>query len=120
MGLDATIRRLDGKPLGDVETVQSILTALYPGAAFGVESSGADQVRAAAERGVVYPAALAEALADLPATYKGSFEGDGYSITFNLGADPTVNQVDVVFYGATSQAPPVEDRLPDEWTITFP
>jgi hypothetical protein len=41
MGLDATIKRLDGSPLGDVANVQQALADAFPGIVLGRLPSGA-------------------------------------------------------------------------------
>jgi hypothetical protein len=96
------------------------MALLYPGVVFELQLSGLEKVRAAAERGVVYPPGFAETLATVPATYAGLFEGDGHFVEFDLGTGPLVEAVHVVFRGGPSK--PIEEQLRDEygWIITFP
>jgi hypothetical protein len=111
MGLDGTIKRADGKPLGTVAEVQRALAAAFPGIRLGVLPSGAERIRAAAERGVVFPDVIRRHFESAPAQYGGEFEGPDFSAQFNLGAADMVQQVDVVLYGATVASEPMFELL---------
>jgi hypothetical protein len=83
--------------------------------------SGLEQIEDAAKRGIQYPEALAESLAAIPSAMGGLFEGDDYFVEFDLGSDPVVQVVHVVFRGTTTNSQPVLARLDTfGWTIRFP
>jgi hypothetical protein len=117
MGLDATIRRRDGEPLGEVDAVIAKLAELWPGAEFGRGQSGEEQVAAAAKRGVKFPDALIASLMPLPATMQGVFHSEPYSVELDLGSEPIVKHVHVVFRGMHEL---VEERIHAlGWAIDF-
>ncbi|MAT71969.1 MAG: hypothetical protein CMJ58_20895 [Planctomycetaceae bacterium] len=84
--------------------------------------SGADRIRAAAEQGIEFPAALRQALQDAPAKYGADYTGSEFSIEFNLGPAPIVEQINLVVRGNTVAADPYFDRLEHEfgWLTTHP
>jgi hypothetical protein len=49
--------------------------------------------------------------ATIPSTIGGVFEGDGYFVEFDLGSEPIVEVVHVVFRGTTANSDPVTARL---------
>jgi hypothetical protein len=120
MGLDATIKRADGAPLGAVAEVQRALAAAFPGILLGRLPSGAEKIQAAAKRGVVFPDIIRKHLEPAPAQYGGEFEGPDFSAQFNLGAAEVVQQVDVVLYGTTTASEPMFTLLEREfgWVTT--
>src|SRR5688572_26304703 len=122
MGLDGTIKRPDGKPLGDVRFVQQALAAAFPGIVFGMLPSGADKIRLAAERGIVFPDVLHKQLEAIPAKFGGEYEGPSFSAQFSLGSSSEVLLVDVVLYGTTAASEPMLEFLDREygWVTTHP
>lgn len=122
MGLDATIRRADGRPLGRVAEVQRALTVAFPGIVFGRLASGAEKIHAAAEIGHVFPDVIREHLESRPAEYSAEYEGNDFSAQFYLGASETVDLVEVVLYGVTVASEPMLALLQREygWLTTFP
>ena len=122
MGLDGTIKRLDGKPLGEVADVQQALAVAFPGIALGRLPSGAEKIRAAAEQGVVFPDIIRQHLESSPAEHGGDYEGPDFSAQFNLGSSEVVEQVDVVLYGKTVASGPMFAFLEERfgWVTTFP
>src|SRR5262245_55575399 len=107
MGLDGTIKRADGTPLGNVETVQNSLAAAFPGIVFGRRPGGEEKIRAAAEKGVVFPDIIRESLERSPAELGGEFEGSDFSASFVLGPSETVQRVHVLLYGNTTSSEPM-------------
>ena len=122
MGLDATIKRADGEPLGPVAEVQQALAAAFPGIELGRLPSGAEKIQAAAERGVVFPDTMRQHLESSPAQYGGDYEGPDFSAQFGLGAAELVQQVDVILYGTTVASEPMFEVLERRfgWVTTFP
>jgi hypothetical protein len=122
MGLDGTIRRADGEPLGDVAAVQHVLSAAFPGIVFGRLPSGEEEIRAAAARGVVFPDVIRESFERTPAQHGGEFKGADYSASFNLGASDTVQSIDVVLYGTTTASESMFTLLEERfgWITTHP
>lgn len=122
MGLDATIKRPDGKPLGTVEDVQSALAAAFPGIVLGLLPSGAEMIQAAAERGVVFPDIIHQHFESLPAKHGGDYEGPSFSAEFVLGSSEVVQLVVVVLYGNTVASEPMFAMLEDlyGWIVTHP
>src|SRR5262245_61021158 len=122
MGLDATIKRPDGKPLGAVAEVQQALAAAFPGVVFGRLPSGAEKIRAAAERGVVFPDVIRQHLESSPAENGGDYKGPDFSAEFFLGSLEIVQHVHVVLRGTTASSEPMFELLKERygWFTTYP
>jgi hypothetical protein len=122
MGLDATIKRADGKPLGLVAQVQKALAAAFPGVVLGRLPSGVEKIQAAQERGVDFPDVLRQHLESSPARWGGDYEGPDFSAQFHFGMAEVVQHVDVVLYGTTVASEPNFALLEREygWVTTFP
>ena len=122
MGLDGTIKRADGKPLGPVTEVQQALADVFPGIVLGRLPSGAEKIRRAAERGVVFPESIRQSLQPIPAKYGGEYAGPSFSAQFNLGAAEMVQQIDVLLYGKAVASDPMFALLERRygWVTTHP
>jgi hypothetical protein len=122
MGLDGTIKRLDGNPLGAVADVRQALAVAFPGIELGLLPSGTEKIRAAAEHGIVFPDVIRQALESTPAEHGGDYEGLGFSAQFNLGSSEIVKQVDIVLYGKTAASGPMFALLEERygWVTTHP
>jgi hypothetical protein len=122
MGLDGTIKRPDGNPLGSLTTVQEALAAAFPGIVVGPLPSGAEQIRAADAQGIVFPDVIRQHLASTPAKQGAEYIGPEFSAQFNLGTGDIVQQVDVVLYGATATSEPMFALLERDfgWITTHP
>jgi hypothetical protein len=122
MGLDGTIRRPDGQPLGVVAEVQQALAVAFPGIVFGRLPSGAEKIRAAAEQGIVFPDVIREHLEQAAAQYGGDYETADFVAEFNLGSSNTVQHVVVVLYGTTTASEPMFALLEQRfgWVTTHP
>jgi hypothetical protein len=122
MGLDATIKRADGAPLGELAEVQRALAHAFPGIVFGRLPSGAEKIQAAAERGIVFPDIIRQHLESSPARHGGDYEGPDFSAQFNLGPTEIVQQIDVVLYGNTVASQPMFAQLERQygWVTTYP
>lgn len=71
MGLDGTIKRPDGQPLGSFAQVEGVLASLFPGVAFGLSLSGLEKLEAMESKGVTLPAVLREHLVSGPCEIRG-------------------------------------------------
>ena len=122
MGLDATIKRADGQPLGEVAVVRQALAAAFPGIVLGRLPSGADKIRKAAEMGIVFPDVIRKHLESSPARHGGSYTGPDFSADFHLGPSDMVQQIDVVLYGTTVASEPMFALLEERhgWVTTHP
>ena len=122
MGLDGTIRRADGEPLGNLAAVQHVIAEAFPGIVFGRLPSGDEKIRAAAEQGVIFPDIIRESLQRTPAQHGGEFKCPDFSASFNLGAAETVQQVQVLLYGKTTASEPMFGVLEKRfgWITTHP
>ncbi len=122
MGLDATIKRPDGGPLGDVATVQQALVQAFPGVVLGRLPSGVEKIQEAAKRGVVFPDIIRRHLESTPAKQAGDYKGPEFSAQFRLGSSDVVQQVDVVLYGTTTASTPMFALLEERygWITTHP
>jgi hypothetical protein len=122
MGLDATIKRADGKPLGEVVQVQQALAIAFPGIELGRLPSGAEKIAAAAQQGIVFPDSIRHHMESAPARHGGDYEGPGFSAQFNLGTSEIVRQVDVVLYGTTAASQSMFELLERQygWITTHP
>lgn len=122
MGLDGTIKRPDGKPLGTVAAVQQALASAFPGIEFGREPSGAEKLRMAAAKGITFPDILRQHLESRPAQESADYQGAEFSAQFHFGPDEVVQQVDVVLYGTTTASEPMFALLEERfgWVTTHP
>jgi hypothetical protein len=122
MGLDGTIKRLDGEPLGELVEVKDALAIAFPGIVFGLLPSGVDKIRLAAERGIAFPESLREQLERIPARNGGDYEGPDFSAQFSLGTSKIVQQIDVILYGNTVASGPMFAVLEERfgWVTTHP
>ncbi len=102
MGLDGTIKRPDGEPLGTVAAVRQALASAFPGIKFGRKPSGAEKLRIAATQGITFPDILREHFESSPAQEGAEYQGPEFSAQFHFGPDEVVQQVDVVLYGTTT------------------
>jgi len=92
VGLNAVIRRADGKPLGRVEQVKAQLEEVFPGASFAFEPTN---------------------------RRSGAFIRDGLAIEFYLGSESIVQEIQICIYGELNKAQFYFDKLAD-WQIEFP
>ncbi|MCE9532238.1 MAG: hypothetical protein K8T89_14130 [Planctomycetes bacterium] len=122
MGLDGTIKRHDGKPLGTVAAVQEALASAFPGIKFGREPSGAEKLLMAEAKGVRFPDSLRQHLESSPAQAGADYEGPDFSAQFHFGPNDVVQIVDVVLYGTTTASDPMFARLKEQygWITTHP
>jgi hypothetical protein len=122
MGLDGTIKREDGRPLGDLSMVQQVLVAVFPGMVFGRLPSGQEKITAAANRGVEFPIIVRRALETRPASVGGVFENESFTADFDLGPDAIVKTVSVLLYGEMQRSEPFWEKLKAlaGWVITHP
>jgi hypothetical protein len=122
VGLDATIKRPDGKPLGEVAQVQQALASVFPGLVCGMLPSGQDKIRAAAEKGIEFPEVLRKNFESLPERHAADYEGRDFSAEFILGASEIVEHIDVVLRGKTIASDPTFETLHERfgWVTTYP
>jgi hypothetical protein len=122
MGLDATIRRADGEPLGNVAEVEQALATVFPGIELGRLASGEEKIRAAAEQGVVFPDIIRQHLESSPAQRGGDYKGPDFSAQFMFESSEIVQQVDAVLYGNTVASEPMFALLEQRygWVTTHP
>lgn len=107
MGLDIVIKRADGLPLGPLAEVQQALAATFPGIVFGQEPSGAEKIRAAEAKGIIFPDVIRQQFETAPAHHAGDYEGPDFSAQFGLGAGEMIQTIDVVLYGTTAASEPM-------------
>jgi hypothetical protein len=122
MGLDGTIRRPDGKPLGEVAEVRAALAVAFPGIVFGRLPSGAEKIQAAAEQGVTFPEIIRQHLERAPAEHGGDYKGPDFKAAFFLGSSEIVHEVGVQLYGTTVASEPMFALLEQRfgWVTTHP
>lgn len=122
MGLDGTIKRLDGKPLGPIAEVQQVLATAFPDIELGRLPSGAEKIQAAKEKGIEFPDVIRLHLESAPAQYGGEYEGPEFSAQLYFGPDDIVQQINIVLYGNTTAYDPIAEFLEREsgWITTHP
>jgi hypothetical protein len=122
MGVDGTIFRADGAPLGDRETVVKILRRHFDGVEFGWAPSGADKLAAMKSQGIEPPEVLEEHLLGQPAKYEGVYDGRGWSAQFLFGNADGIEKLDVVIRGETNLATEVIEELVSKtgWSVSHP
>jgi hypothetical protein len=121
MGLDGTIKRADGQPLGSIGEVQQALADVFPGITFGMLPSGQQALEVLSKIGAV-PDVIARHAKSRPAKYGAGYEGQSFSAEFDLGPDGIVRSINLVLRGATNIATPklwlLEQR--HGWITTHP
>jgi hypothetical protein len=90
MATEYTLRRADGRPFGSFEQVQALIRRQFPSVEFFWTASGPEKVRLAEERGVELPPHIRRWMETLPSLLEGVAEGDGFHVTFGLGAEEPV------------------------------
>jgi hypothetical protein len=122
MGLDGTINRPDGNPLGSLAEVQAALATAFPGIEVGQIASGDEQLRAANAQGIVFPEIIRRHLTSTPAKHGAEYMAPEFSAQFNFGIGEIVQQVDVVLYGTTAKSEPMFALLERDfgWITTHP
>ena len=98
------------------------MAVAFPGIELGWLPSGAEKIRAAAERGIDFPEIIRQSLESSPAEHGGDYVGPDFSAEFNFGSSDVVKQVDVVLYGTTSASLPNFGLLEERygWVTTHP
>jgi hypothetical protein len=120
MGLDATIRHVDRKPMGESGEVQSVLVAVFPGVRFGSERYHRKQTFLAALLNLLPGVAQRRLREEGMQGYCGDYEGEGFSAQFKFPAGQ-VQQIDVDLYGDTDKVNPKFEQLRDlkGWEATY-
>jgi hypothetical protein len=122
MGLDCTIFRADGAPLGDRETVVKILRRHFHSVEFGWTPSGVDKLAAMKSQGIEPPEILREHLSGQPPKYEGVYDGPGWSAQFLFGHGDPIKKLEVVLRGETNLATEVIEELVSKtgWSVSRP
>lgn len=122
MGLDGTIKRLDGKPLGTLPEVQQILQRVFPGIELGTLPGGKAQLQYFAEQGIELPEVLRKNYESMPERFAGDFQNADFSAEFQFGSSEIVQQIDVVLRGTTVASEEYLKILETEhgWITTHP
>jgi len=123
MGLDATIRRPDKKPLGDCKAVQSAISAAFPGVRFALERLDRATTRDIAEflKHTVPSDVRGRLTHTKSEEWVGGDEGDGFSAEFMFPNESEIREVYVSLYGDTARANPRFSILHDMkgWEIVY-
>src|SRR5262245_33490201 len=90
MATEYTLRRADGQPFGNFDTVQALIRQHFPDVKFGWTTSGPEKLRIAKERGIAFPPALLESLKTLPSLLEGVSETETHHVLFGLGHEEPV------------------------------
>ena len=89
MPWEVTIRRADGKPLGDLSSVRQQIAVAVPAMEFYREPSGQEKIAAARVAGIEFPDVIRQHMEEQPATEQSEFEGDGFSVRlYGFNAQP--------------------------------
>ena len=89
MPWEITIRRPDGSPLGDLDSVRLHMTQAVPGVAFCQEPSGAEKVAAYRQAGIELPEIVREGLEKHPARVRAELKSGEFSVSFyGLESEP--------------------------------
>lgn len=82
MPWEVTIRRPDGSPLGDIESVRRQMTSAVPGIQFHQEPSGSERIAAARKAGVELPEVIRQHMENQPATARAEYDSGEFSVSF--------------------------------------
>jgi hypothetical protein len=104
MGLDVTILRADGEPLGHQAEVQQMLVSAFPELVLTRSLSGAEKIREAEAKGIEFPPFIKEQMEMSPPVYEGDLEKDNYSIEFYFTVDPVVQEMNATIRGSAGDA----------------
>jgi hypothetical protein len=120
--MDATIKRGDGLPLGDLAFVQAQIALEFPGVSFHTIPAGPEFLKLLADRGHEVPEVLRELFASTPEKVVCLIGGDGFSLELSLGSSPLVAEVDVRLQGDRVAAGEALQRLGRRtgWSVSYP
>jgi hypothetical protein len=102
MAWKGTIRRPDGRPLGDRAAVKQAIEAAFPGVTYSPGPGG--EVDWAALSSLHIPDDVMAALVSAPAPEEGSFRGEGFLVRFSFGRGDVVVAVGVEVEGEYESA----------------
>jgi len=122
MGLDGTIKRLDGKPLGTLQEVQRVMQQVFPQIELGTLPSGLEQLRVFEERKIELPEVLRKNFEKMPAIFAGDYQNEDFSAEFRFGSMEIVQHIDVVLRGTTVASEEYLQKLESYhgWITTHP
>lgn len=91
MPWEITIRRHDGAPLGDLESVRQQITSALPAMQFYREPSGVEKIAAARAAGIEFPEIIRQHMEKRPATDQAAFETYELSVRmYGFNSQPLV------------------------------
>jgi hypothetical protein len=122
MGLEGTIKRRDGRPLGSIAEVQTALSSVFSGVTLHRSLSGIEKLQIATEQGITFPEILREHLASSPSKYEGAYESAEFSVEFYMDDSEVIQEIGVVLRGTTSRSKTFFALLGERfgWIITHP
>jgi len=122
MGLDASIKRADGLPLGNCAEVQEALSSLFIGLAWRRSSTGHQRLESLANEGVSIPDFIRQQLAEIPVNYESIYQSANFSVEFYMAVSEPVLCVNAVLRGTTTASEPFFALLKErfDWITTHP
>ncbi len=93
MASEFVLNFLDGRSLGSVEQIQTMLQRFFPNIKFHRTTCGLEKLRIAKECGIVFPPAMQEILPSLPSLLEGVAEGEDWRVDFGLGSSDPVKEL---------------------------
>jgi hypothetical protein len=122
MGLDGTIKRANGQPLGTFPEVKRALSSAFPGLVLERSLSGLEKVQLSEAQGINYPKFLRENMAASPAKYEGIYEAADFSIQLYASDAEIVHQISIVLHGTVTNAEPLFALLEKQtgWIVSHP
>jgi hypothetical protein len=122
MSLDGTLKDRNGNPLGDLQNVSAILSAIFPGMTLERSLSGLEKLQLAEAQGIAFPKFLREQMASSPAKFEGDYKGSDFSIEFYAPPTEPISELNLVLRGTTASAEPQFARLQAQsgWVVTHP
>jgi hypothetical protein len=121
MGLDATLSRIDGRPLGHRDYLVRIFERHFRGIEFGWTPSGPERLATARSRGVEYPPAVREYYETAPSQFEGLWEGPDGWLQLYWDGEVGATHLNLEFRGEWNQSDTIwSEILPQYgWQIEY-
>ena len=117
MGREATIKRRDGSPLGELAWVKEQIALELPGVIFRTLPSGPEFLKWVARHQEV-PEVLRKHFESSPESVVAELSGEGFRVELDLGSSPVVQEIGVRLEGDGALFERLERRT--GWVVVHP
>lgn len=121
MAMEATLSRVDKRPLGDRDGIVKVFQQHFAGINFGWTPSGSEKIEAAHRQGIEFPQFLKEQLEKRPAIFEGDWSGPNCSLQLFWSGEASATEINLEFRGDWGALDPFWTELVQKqgWQITY-